>query len=375
MAGIYIHFPFCVKRCYYCDFFSTTNLDYINDYLKILIKEIHLRSNYLANQTIETIYFGGGTPSLITANDIEQILIEIKNSFSISENPEITLEINPDDNHTSYFDNLNSIGINRLSIGAQSFDNKLLKLMNRRHRSEQIFECIESATRAGITNISIDLLYGLPGMNIELWKETLEIAFGLPIKHLSAYHLAYEKGTVFYCRLKKGTFSVIDEKDSWQQFKLLHKIADLNKFEHYEISNLSKTGYRSTHNSNYWNGKQYLGIGASAHSYNGVSRQWNYADLKKYFLSIENNDLADNNEQLTLKDKANDYILTILRTKNGFDFNYFKTTFGDNNYINILNRFQKYINSKHAEIKDNLAYLTLKGWFISDKIISDLMMM
>lgn len=373
MAGIYIHFPFCVKRCYYCDFYSTTSLKYIDSYLKALLKEVHLRKDYLSNQAIETIYFGGGTPSVLKVQDIERVLKELKNNYSISKSVEITIEINPDDNYTGYFKNLYSIGINRLSIGAQSFDDKFLELMNRRHKVEQVYKCIENATEAGIKNIGIDLLYGLPGMNLDLWNSTLEKAFNLPIKHLSAYHITYEKGTVFYDLLKQGKLFITDEEDSWLQYKMLHELADKYNFDHYEISNFSKKGYHSQHNSNYWNGAYYLGLGPSAHSYNGSCRQWNFADLRKYINSIEANKPPFDSEQLTLKDKANDYILTKLRTKPGLDLDVFKNLFNDENYKLIMKGIKKYVTSEHADIRDNTIYLTLKGWFISDKIISDLM--
>jgi putative oxygen-independent coproporphyrinogen III oxidase len=375
MAGIYIHIPFCIKRCNYCDFYSTIKIGYIDEYLKSLDKEIEIRADYLKNQLIETIYFGGGTPSILEANKIEKVLKSIRRSFTIANNTEITMEVNPDDSNKEYFEQAKSFGINRISIGVQSFDDKMLKLMGRRHNSKQAYECIESAIKADIHNISIDLIYGLPGLNIKSWNSAIKKAVELPIKHLSAYHLTYEKGTSFYKSLMEGSFTKIDENDSWRQFELIHNLASASNFEHYEISNFAKKGYYSKHNSNYWNGSFYLGLGPSAHSFNGNTRNWNYSNLNKYINSINLNKTTNISEELTITDKANEYLLTGLRTNIGIDFEYYKKKFGENANKILKDGFEKYLVSKHAKKRNNFGYLTLKGWFISDKIIADLMIL
>jgi putative oxygen-independent coproporphyrinogen III oxidase len=373
MSGIYIHIPFCKKRCNYCDFYSTINYDIKDEYLKALTKEIEIQTEYLENKTVETIYFGGGTPSVLEPDDIRDIIIIIKDHFDVSKNSENTLEINPDDNRNEYFEKIRAIGINRISIGVQSFDPIVLKLLGRRHSEKQIYKCIEDAIHAGIENIGIDLIYGLPGMTSHSWELTLEKAFELPIRHLSAYHLSYEKGTVFYKKLLDSEFAVTKEEESWKQFKIIHKMAVDNNFEHYEISNFSKKGFYSKHNSNYWNGTTYLGLGPSAHSYNGLSRQWNYSNLNKYVQFLKSHKLPGEIEILTEVDKINDYLLTRLRTNRGINFDEFHKKFGVFYNKTISDEFEKYLISGHARRIKNSGSLTLKGWYISDKIISDLM--
>jgi len=373
MAGIYIHIPFCVQRCYYCDFYSTIKLQHIDDYVEALIKEIQLKSDFFQDSKIETIYFGGGTPSVLNINKIEKIKSVLYKTFKISNNPEITIEINPDDTNPIYLNNLLNIDINRLSIGVQSFDDTCLKLMNRRHNSKQAIKSIENAIKMGFKNISIDLIYGLPGMTLEKWIKELELAFSLQIRHLSAYHLTYEKKTVFKIWLIAGKIKSINDEESWQQFFHLNNEAKKNDFEHYEISNLAKKDFYSRHNSGYWNDKKYLGLGPSAHSYNGHSRQWNVSNLKNYIQAINDKKVFFETEELSIKNKINEYILTKLRTSAGLNLSLLKDSYGIKYFKYIRDKLNKYTNSEHALIKENQANLTLKGWFISDKIISDLL--
>ncbi len=373
MAGIYVHIPFCKKRCNYCDFYSTIKIGYLNEYLEALSKEIEIQANYFRNEEVETIYFGGGTPSILKTIEIEKLINSLKKIFNISKNPEVTLELNPDDCNNVYLKNIKSNGVNRISIGVQSFDDKILELMGRRHTVKQVYKCIDYALNAEIQNISIDLIYDLPEMNLNAWETTLGKAFKLPIQHLSAYHLTYEKGTIFNKWLMNGKLFKLNDEESWLQFEMLHNHAITNKFEHYEISNFAKAGFSSKHNSNYWNGSYYLGLGPSAHSYNGNSRQWNCSNLIKYNKLLISEKLAKESENLTKKDNANEYILTGLRTNIGINIEFFRNNYGEIYFRNLLKGLEKFVVSKHAEIKGNFGFLTLKGWFISDKIIGELM--
>jgi oxygen-independent coproporphyrinogen-3 oxidase len=375
MAGIYIHFPFCKIRCNYCDFYSTIKIGFIDEYLNALEKETELQAGYLNNQIVKTIYFGGGTPSILGEYELRKVIESWNKYYTIADNSEITLEVNPDDVKSEYFDKIKSLGINRISIGVQSFDDKTLELLGRRHNSKQIYECITSAVKADIQNIGIDLIYGLPGLETKAWRFTLKKAFELPIKHLSAYHLTYEKGTVFYKYLMEGKLFKTDEEESWRQFEMIHDLANENNFEHYEISNFAKKGFYSKHNTNYWNGTPYLGLGPSAHSFNGYSRKWNYSNLNQYIKLINSNKSTGEGEELTLFNKANEYLITRLRTKIGIDFEYFRKKFGEDYNRILTNNFEKYLISGHAEKRNNFGFLTLKGWFISDKIISELMVL
>ncbi len=393
MAGIYIHVPFCKKRCHYCDFYSSVNLKLADGFKNSLISEIAQNKNFFRNSlqeplniltqssisdqdksTIGTLYFGGGTPSLLNQNTLKEIFAELKNNFHFSEDIEITFEVNPDDVTVKYCKMLLEFGANRLSIGVQSFDNEQLKFMNRRHDAAMANESISNAIKAGFSNISIDLIYGLPGMSIENWRETLTKTFSFPIKHLSAYHLTIEEGTVFYKLEKSGRISTANEEESLNQFELLHEIATLNGFVHYEISNFAKPGNYSNHNSNYWNGSKYLGLGPSAHSYNRKIRRWNISSVEKYIRCINNPEKLFDLEELRMKDKLNEYTLTSLRTNWGMDLHYFHDTFGDENYKYIFKILKKYSESGHVFFENEKAIMTLKGWFISDRIISEMIL-
>jgi oxygen-independent coproporphyrinogen-3 oxidase len=376
LAGIYIHVPFCKKRCNYCDFYKTTNISFIDEFIKSLSEEINIRKQYLDNtgfdRSIETLYFGGGTPSVLSIQNFEKIIEQLYSTFTISERAEITVEVNPDDVDFEYIKALQQLGVNRLSMGVQSFSDKYLQLMNRRHTGKQALQSIETAIQAGISNLSIDLIYGLPEMTTAVWEQTLETALLLPVKHLSAYHLIYEEGTIFHDWLGEKKLREIDEDLSWEQFQMLHKMSISKGFEHYEISNLAKPGFYSGHNSNYWQGIPYFGAGPSAHSFNGHSRQWNIADLRQYMKQILSNQPAWQTEQLTPENKLNEYIMIRLRTKKGVDLNYMKQTFGKQKLDSFLHKFHGKIDSKNAKIEGNRAFLTLNGWFISDKIIGEL---
>ncbi|UCH15256.1 MAG: radical SAM family heme chaperone HemW [Bacteroidales bacterium] len=374
MAGIYIHIPFCRKMCHYCNFHRALVDENINVLLKSLVKEIELRKNYLGHDFVETIYFGGGTPSILEISEINLIISTIRNNFKTDDNPEITLEANPDDLGREYLQKLieNTL-INRLSIGIQSFYDEDLKLLNRRHNSVQAKESVAYAQEAGFSNISIDLIYGLPGMTADRWKSNLKQAFKLNVQHISAYHLTFEPGTEFYRLLNEGVLSQLSDNESLKQFELLIELAQKNKFIHYEISNFAKDEYYSIHNTNYWKQKKYLGIGPSAHSYNYISRQWNIADNNKYIEGVNNSRPYTEKETLDATMKYNDYILTSLRTMWGTDLSYIESSFGAKYSAHIAGKSKKFLDGSNLTEDRNILKLTEKGKFISDYIISELM--
>ncbi len=288
MAGIYIHIPFCKKLCFYCDFYHVISKSDNSAFIEALIKEAALRKDYLENETVSTIYFGGGTPSVFSLKDLGIILNHLYKIFRVSENCELTIEINPDDVRSDYLEGLRKLNINRISLGIQSWRDSDLKMLNRRHDSAQAVKALKDTFDAGFNNVTIDLIYGIPGLSLKAWESNLDFSFSFDIKHLSAYHLTIEPGTVFGKMLEKGTIKEIDECDSAAQFNKLIEKAESEGFIQYEISNFGKTGYFSIHNSNYWKQVSYLGLGPSAHSFNGYSRQWNVRDLKGYIFSINN---------------------------------------------------------------------------------------
>jgi len=373
MAGIYIHIPFCKQKCYYCDFFSVVGFKEKGDFVKALLKEIDIQKDYLNGASVDTIYFGGGTPSSLDIEEVKVILDKLHSTFNISSDAEITFEANPEDLEYGYLPDLKELGINRLSIGIQSFNDDDLLFMNRKHSSEQAIKSIERAIKAGFTNISIDLIYGFPNLDLDRWKSNLEIALSLPVTHISAYHLTIEERTVFSHYLKKGIITEMDEEDSVEQFSLLIEMAEKSGFVQYETSNFAKDNNISKHNSNYWKQVPYLGLGPSAHSYNGQSRQWNVSLVNKYIDSIEANNLEFEKEIIDDNMAYNEYILTSLRTMWGIDLEYVKERFSADKYNFLLNEIDNQIELKHLVLTNNKAVLTKKGLFVSDAIMSDLM--
>ncbi|MBN1113518.1 MAG: radical SAM family heme chaperone HemW [Bacteroidales bacterium] len=373
MAGIYIHIPFCKQKCYYCDFFSVVGFKEKGNFVKSLLKEIDIQKNYLGNASVDTIYFGGGTPSSLDIEEVKVILDKLYSTFNISSDAEITFEANPEDLEYGYLPDLKELGINRLSIGIQSFNDDDLLFMNRKHSSEQAIKSVERAIKAGFTNISIDLIYGFPNLDLERWKSNLEIALSLPVTHISAYHLTIEERTVFSHYLKKGIITEMDEEDSVEQFSLLIEMAEKSGFIQYETSNFAKDNMISKHNSNYWKQVPYLGLGPSAHSYNGESRQWNVSLVNKYIDGIEANNPEFEKEIIDDNMAYNEYILTSLRTMWGIDLEYVKERFSADKYNFLLSEIENQIELKHLKLTDNKAVLTKKGLFVSDAIMSDLM--
>ena len=374
MAGIYIHIPFCRKLCSYCDFYHViTNADN-RSYIDALLKEAGIRREYLGNEIVSTIYIGGGTPSVLSPEEIETIFTNIRKLFKVDENCEITVELNPDDIDRDYLQGLKDSGVNRVSLGIQSWRDSDLKLMNRRHNAAQAAAALEQTLKSGFENVTIDLIYGIPGMTTADWSSNLDISFSYDIKHLSAYHLTIEPGTVFGKMKEKGMLLELDEDESSAQFHLLIDKAFSAGFIHYEISNLGKPGYFSIHNSNYWKQVSYLGLGPSAHSFNGYSRQWNVRDVKKYVKAVESGSPLFEKEELDKKTRFNEYIMTSLRTMWGIDLDYVEKAFDKEGYDYVVNLSGKMVDYGLMKQENKTLVLTNQGKMISDNIISELML-
>jgi oxygen-independent coproporphyrinogen-3 oxidase len=373
LAGIYIHIPFCRKRCHYCDFFKSTDLSQKARLLAGLKKELEGRASELASEEINTIYFGGGTPSVLLIDELKYLLNTIYQNYKVAENAEITLEANPDDLTQAILSALRQIGFNRLSMGIQSFSESDLKLMNRRHGVMQAVQSVKWAKRAGFSNLSIDLIYGLPNQTIEEWERNILIAIELDVQHISAYNLTYHEGTVFYDQLKKGILKELPDELSLHQFELLIKILKEAGFEHYEISNFCKPGLYSQHNSSYWKSRKYLGIGPSAHSYDHVSRRWNVSSISKYLDGLENDQSYFEAEILTEQDRYNDFIITGLRTIWGISEEYIQAEFPAKYFTHFQKLEAKYAKSGHLINTSGTVCLSPEGLFISDKIMADFM--
>jgi oxygen-independent coproporphyrinogen-3 oxidase len=378
MSGIYIHIPFCKQACYYCDFHFSTSLKKKDELVKALARELILRKGELQNQTIETIYFGGGTPSLLTIDELRLLIDSIYLNYSVSDNPEITLEANPDDLSKQKLNDLTTSRINRLSIGIQSFFEDDLQSMNRAHSSQEAKQCLEEATKH-FSNITIDLIYGIPNMSIEKWNKNLQTAFSFGVNHISSYALTVEPKTALASFIKKGTYPPIDDDLALQHFDLLMAETEQQGFVHYEISNFGKKGYFSKHNTSYWQGKSYLGIGPSAHSFNGKQRSWNVSNNTIYIKSIQDNTLPSKVETLSKQDRYNEYVMTGLRAIWGVSLNKIETDFGIDYKEHLIASAKKFINQELLIIEDckteqgiSILKPTKKGKFLIDGIASDL---
>lgn len=373
MAGLYIHIPFCKKRCIYCDFYSTTLIEQKKRYVQAVCREMEIRSGYLKEELIDTIYIGGGTPSQLSGEELQLLFSTIFQNFKVKPEAEITVEANPDDLSEDYLKQLKELPINRLSMGVQTFDDRKLKLLNRRHTAQQALDAVHRCHDLGFENISIDLIYGLPGETVEEWEKDLDTAFSLPITHLSSYHLMYEEGTPLWKLRKEHEVKEVEEDQSVLFFEKLITHTREAGFRHYEISNFCKPGYHSRHNSSYWKGIPYLGCGAAAHSYDGESRQWNVADLELYIKGIEKRQLDFEKENLTLEMRYNEYVMTGLRTSEGFSLTHVQNHFGTR-FVNYARKMaQSHILQGTLDIEDDRIKLSHQGIFISDGIMSDLM--
>jgi oxygen-independent coproporphyrinogen-3 oxidase len=373
MQGIYLHIPFCRKACTYCDFHFSTQLKTKGLLVDAICKEIELRGNYLKDKKINSIYFGGGTPSVLERNELEKIFKTLSKHFTWDTNTEITLECNPDDLSKEKLLELKELGVNRLSIGLQSFDDEELKWMNRAHTAGQSEECVKLAQDLGFTNISIDLIYGSKFQTVESWKRTLEKALSLNVQHISSYNLTVEERTALGVAVNKGKEVAIDDEKSSQQFIVLMEALEKNGFEHYEISNFAKEGFHAIHNTNYWKGAEYLGVGPSAHSFNGTSRQWNISNNGVYLKAINEGTEFYETETLSKLNRYNEYVLTRLRTKWGCDLNYIKTEFGINFAEHFIENSTSYIPTDLQKKGTNYS-LTKMGKLMADKIAMELFM-
>jgi len=372
MAGIYIHIPFCKQACTYCNFHFSTNLDLQNDFTAALLKEITLRKTYIQEDMVETIYFGGGTPSLLSSRDICQIMDSVRSHFQVSQNPEITLETNPDDIDMKRLDIWRNAGFNRLSIGVQSFFSEDLLWMNRAHNGDQAVQAVEDSKKAGFDNFSLDLIYGSPGLTDEKWDLNLQRAISLDPAHISCYALTVESKTALYNMIKTKKSMAMDPEKQASQFLTGVQKLEAAGFEHYEISSFAKTDKRSRHNSSYWLSKKYLGLGPSAHSFDGTSRQWNISNNALYIKSLMEGRLSFESENLLPRDLLNEYIMTSLRTSEGLDLQHVAKHFGKQKGNLIENNASVYIQSNQMVKKHEKLVLTRNGKLFADGIAAAL---
>lgn len=374
MSGIYIHIPFCRQACHYCDFHFSISLKKKDEMVLALATEIALRKDEFEDEIVETIYFGGGTPSILDVADIQLLIDSVYENYKVVDNPEITVEANPDDLSEDRIIELSKNKVNRLSIGIQSFFEDDLKLMNRAHNSAEAKKSLETATRY-FDNISIDLIYGVPGMSNEKWLQNVETALSFNVPHISSYALTVEPKTALHTFIQKGIIPQPDDEVAQEHFHLLVEKLEDNDFVHYELSNFGKENYFSKNNSSYWLGKKYIGIGPSAHSYDGISRSWNVSNNTQYLKSIAEKQLPSETERLTTTDRYNEYIMTGLRTIWGISLDRIEKEFGQI-YLDYLNQqAAKYIDDHLLFVDENVLRTTKSGKFLSDGIASDLFML
>ena len=367
MAGIYLHIPFCKSKCAYCNFFSVVSEKQRADFLDALKREAIARKDYLGGEEVRTIYFGGGTPTVLEALEVLKVLEVLRENYKISAAAEVTLEANPDTVSKESLLEYKSLGINRLSIGIQSFFDDDLQYLSRKHDSKHALQVLDWAKEVGFQEVTIDLIYGIPTLTDEKWRKNLEIFFSTGFNHLSAYALTIEEKTALGQRIKKGISSPVSEESTVRQYEILVEMTKNHGFEHYEISNFARPGHYSKHNTIYWKGEKYLGLGPSAHSFDGVSRQWNVASVKNYC-----NNYSFDREELTLDDRYNEYVMTALRTNWGCDLNFIRDNFGEEYVKRFKNLTIKYILSRKMCQKDEKFILNDNGMLFADGIASEL---
>lgn len=371
MAGIYIHIPFCKQACHYCNFHFSTSLRHRDEMVTAICKEIDLQKDFLTNKNLTTIYFGGGTPSLLETSEINQILERLSKNYSWENNIEITLEANPDDITTEKISKLRAGGVNRLSIGIQSFIDSELLASNRAHNSDESLKAVQKCQDAGIDNLSIDIIYGMPGSTQDSWQYNIDKALELDVDHISSYALTVEPKTFLDHMVKKGRILLPKEMEVNKQYlQLIHSLTTAG-YDHYEISNFAKPSKYAVHNTNYWMSVPYLGLGPSAHSYQPTFRQWNINNNAKYIKSISKGIIPSEREQTKYADQFNEYIMTRLRTMWGVDLNELNNRFSSE-LNNVQKNIAKYIKSQHVLLEDNHYRLTPKGKLLADGIASDL---
>jgi oxygen-independent coproporphyrinogen-3 oxidase len=371
MAGIYIHLPFCKKACNYCDFHFTTSLKYVDEMTEAICKEIELKKNRI-NTQIGSVYLGGGTPTVLPAASLTKIFDTLSKSFSISSEAEITIEANPDDLNSKKINELRKLPINRFSIGIQSFHNDDLLWMNRAHNADEALSCVKRSQDAGFENLSIDLIYGYPILTDEKWLSNIQTAIDLQTPHISAYSLTVEHKTALANAIKKGSQPNVSEEQSAAQFLMLTEKLTKAKFEHYEISNYALNGKFAIHNTNYWKGISYLGIGPSAHGFDGQNRYSNIANNAKYMSLLGTNKLAETVEELSATDRLNEYIMTALRTMWGIDLDKVSSSFDIEKANQISKQIQPFVEKGLATIDKKNIVLTQKGKLFADGIAAEL---
>ena len=372
MAGIYLHIPYCRSKCHYCDFYATSNMTSVQKLVESEMSELISRKPYIGNEIVETIYFGGGTPSVLSANQVTDLLAVIYTNFIVASDCEITLEANPEDLEEPYLTELRLAGINRMSIGIQSFNNEMLSYLGRGHDNSRLVNKIKAVQKAGIENISIDLIYGIPGLSLENYLESLKEAMQLGIQHISAYSLIIEKNTFFYKLYKTNRLIEAPDDDVVAQFNATIDTLANHGFSHYEVSSFALEGFKSRHNSSYWEGKKYLGVGPSAHSFDGISRQWNVSSIRNYILNMANSKDYFDIEILSETDRYNEYLLVGLRTAKGISRNHISETFNQNISAYFLRELSKLNSEDFISVTDDRVTLTRKGIFVSDLIIRSL---
>lgn len=374
MAGIYLHVPFCKGRCAYCDFFSSTNAELKEAYVSALCRELEMRRDYANGEPVRTIYLGGGTPSQLSLAQLDRLFSYIYKVYGVDESAEITLEANPDDLTEEYVRGIREcLPVNRISMGVQTFDEGRLRLLRRRHTAMQAIEAVERCRRYGFSNLSIDLIYGLPGEDLAAWESDLNQAIALDVPHLSAYHLTYEEGTPLWQMKNRGEVVEVDEELSAQMYTLLVERLAKAGYVHYEISNFCHPGMESRHNSSYWKGIPYIGCGAAAHSYDGHSRQWNVASIPDYMKGVEEGNLRVEREELDLYTAYNDYMVTHMRTLWGVSLSEVRERFGEALLTHGVRSAQPYVKAGLLLREGDVLRLSEKGVFLSDGIISDLL--
>lgn len=372
MAGLYVHIPFCESRCYYCDFYSSTFKGNREALLSAIQKELMDRKAYLKNEPVRTLYFGGGTPSQLTIEELDKLLQTIFRQFDC-QIEELTLEANPEDLSRDYLTALKQLGVNRLSIGIQSFDDADLKRMNRRHTAQTAIDMVQLAQQVGFDNISIDLIYGLPDQTLEGWERNLQQAITLNVQHISAYSLTFEEGSMLTKMKARGEVKEVDEEVSLKMFQTLRKVLSAAGYLPYEISNFSRVGYESKHNSSYWNYVPYLGVGPSAHSFDGTSRRWNVANSRLYIQSLQEGNPYYEMETLDESTRYNEYVMTSLRKSVGIRKEMVRDLFGDSYYAYFRKMTEPFLSDGNLRENQDNIYLSENGIFISDYIIESLL--
>lgn len=372
MAGLYVHIPFCESRCYYCDFYSSTFKGNRKALLSAIQKELMDRKAYLKNEPVRTLYFGGGTPSQLTIEELDKLLQTIFRQYDC-QIEELTLEANPEDLSRDYLTALKQLGVNRLSIGIQSFDDADLKRMNRRHTAQTAIDMVQLAQQVGFDNISIDLIYGLPDQTLEGWERNLQQAITLNVQHISAYSLTFEEGSMLTKMKARGEVKEVDEEVSLKMFQTLRKVLSAAGYLPYEISNFSRVGYESKHNSSYWNYVPYLGVGPSAHSFDGTSRRWNVANSRLYIQSLQEGNPYYEMETLDESTRYNEYVMTSLRKSVGIRKEMVRDLFGDSYYAYFRKMTEPFLSDGNLRENQDNIYLSENGIFISDYIIESLL--